>query len=120
NALKRIVAQFLDRDCLAAKTELFARRTGRSEQSQPGHGKVASLQRLDHLDADSTCRADHSHMRIPVHKLGAHYSRWPGQVKLAHRADEARGARQNPSGTPKRRCFDSSFPSLPSVGFPGL
>ena len=42
-------------------------------------GKFAFFQRLDHLDADGARRADHSHMRVTVHKTGVKYisREWP-------------------------------------------
>ena len=64
---KGILRQFLDGDVLAAKGKLLAHGTGRSEQRQFPDGKIAFLERLDHLDADGARRADHGHMRFMVH-----------------------------------------------------
>ena len=68
DARERIFGQFLDRHVVAAKFQLLADGTGGGEQRQFAHGKIALLERFNHLDADGPRRADHCHLRVSVHK----------------------------------------------------
>ena len=100
-------------------------RTGDGPRPQPGVWRFWSRRDLSRLGqgfnlgfpAPETVQVPKGRLKFNPTNIADRIPHGGSSAKPGTPPERSSGARQNSSGTPKHRSFDSSFPSLPSVGF---